>query len=187
MIDGPFVLDTSIALNLLAAEVGVPVIESIGVPCFMASASVGETIYIRSADPNRPPEPVSVDSWLTRGCVQIVEPENRLEEEIYVRFAVDLDDGEAMSLAICRARGFALATDDRKARRIASQLPSPGVALISTSEMVNHWANKTGAERDRLRRTLKAIEQRARFIPPHDDPLRDWWIYSRSESPSGET
>jgi hypothetical protein len=84
-----------------------------------------------------------------------------------------------MSLAICRARGYALATDDRKARRIAGQLALPGVQLFSTSQIVHHWAVRTGAAPGELKRILSAIELRARFIPPHDDPLREWWMRTR--------
>ena len=108
MIDVPLLIDTSVALNLLATEVSTALIESFGVACFVSSAVYDETIYIRSEDPTQLPEPVSMDPWLKRGCVRVLEPENRLEQELYVQFAVELDDGEAMSLAICRARGFGM-------------------------------------------------------------------------------
>ena len=187
MIDVPLLIDTSVALNVLATEVSTALIESFGVACFVSSAVYDETIYIRSEDPTQLPEPVSMDPWLKRGCVRVLEPENRLEQELYVQFAVELDDGEAMSLAICRARGFGLATDDRKARRIASQLSAPPVQVISTSEIVHHWATKASIGQDELRRVLVAIEQRARFIPPHDYPLREWWICNRAESAPRES
>jgi predicted nucleic acid-binding protein len=179
MIDVPILIDASVALNLLATGVSTALVESLGVECFVSSAVHAETIYVRNEDPTQPPEPVSMDSWLGRGCVRVIEPENDLEQDLYVQFAVDLDDGEAMSLAICSARGFGLATDDRKARRIASQLSPSPVPLISTSEILHHWAAKASVGKDELRRVLSAVEQRARFLPPHDDPLRDWWLCNR--------
>src|SRR5438132_11328496 len=92
-----------------------------------------------------------------------------------------------MTAKRCRWRSAAhevmpLATDDRKARRIAGQLALPTVQLVSTSQIVSHWAGTTSAPQDELRRLLAAIELRARFIPPHDDPLREWWICNRSEA-----
>jgi predicted nucleic acid-binding protein len=177
MVGVPVVLDTSVALNLLATGVGVAVLKTLEVNCFVCSAVVDEAIYIRSDDPAQTREAVSIDPWLLSGTVDITSPNGPLEEELYVQFAGDLDDGEAMSLAICRARGYALATDDRKARRIAGQLQ-----LLSTSQIFHHWANRTGAAAGELKRVLSAIELRARFIPPHDDPLREWWIQSRSQS-----
>jgi len=180
MVGVPLILDTSVALNLLAAGAGLSVLESLEVNCFVCSAVVDETIYVRSDNPTEPREAVSIDPWLASGAVKVINPESLLEEELYVQFAADLDDGEAMSLAVCRARGYALATDDRKARRIAGRLAPPGVQLLSTSQIVHHWAVRTGAAPGELKRILSAIELRARFIPPHDDPLREWWMRTRS-------
>jgi len=180
MVGIPIVLDTSVALNLLATGVGLSVLESLEVDCFVCSAVADETIYVRSDDPTEAREAVSVDAWLPSGAVMVVNPGSPLEEELYVQFAADLDDGEAMSLAICRARGYALATDDRKARRIAGRLAPPSVQLLSTSQIVHHWAARTGATPGELNRVLSAIELRARFKPPHDDPLREWWMRTRS-------
>ena len=182
MVGVSIILDTSVALNLLASGAGLAVIESLEVDCFVCSAVVDETIYIRSDDPTQPREAVSIDPWLLPGAVKLTSPESTSEAELYVQFAADLDDGEAMSLAICRARGYALASDDRKARRIAGQLTLPSVQILSTSQIFHHWAIRTGASPGELKRILSAIELRARFIPPHDDPLREWWIRTRSES-----
>jgi hypothetical protein len=176
----PTILDTSVTLNLLATGVGLSVLESLGADCLACSAVAGETIYIRCEDPRQPREAVSIDAWLSSGAVKLTTPDSPLEEELYVQFAADLDDGEAMSLAICRARGYAFATDDRKARRIAGQLALPKVELISTSQIVHQWATVTTASPGEVKRALSAIELRARFIPPHDDPLRDWWIRARA-------
>ena len=124
MLGVPIVFDTSIALNLLATNVSLSVLQSVEMDCFVCSSVVAETLYIRCDDPTQPREAVSIDPWLQSGRVKIASLDSPLEEELYVQSAADLDDGEAMSLAICRARGYALATDDRKARRIASQLVS---------------------------------------------------------------
>lgn len=182
MIGVSIILDTSVALNLLATGVGLAVLESLEVNCFICSAVVDETIYIRSDDPTLPHEAVSIDLWLPSGFVKVISPDGPLEEELYIQFAADLDDGEAMSLAICRARGYAFATDDRKARRIAGQLSLPAVQLLSTSQILHHWAIRTGTVMGELKRILSAIELRARFIPSHDDPLREWWIRTRSQT-----
>ena len=53
MIDVPLLIDTSVALNLLATEVSTALIESFGVACFVSSAVYDETIYIRSEDPTQ--------------------------------------------------------------------------------------------------------------------------------------
>lgn len=134
-----------------ATGVGVAVLEALQVNCFVCSAVVDEAIYIRSDDPAQPREAVSIAPWLLSGAVDVTSPNGSLEEELYVQLG-DLDDGEAMSLAICRARGYALAADDRKARRIAGQLALPSVQLLSTSQIFHHRANRTGAAPVELKR-----------------------------------
>jgi len=186
MVGVSIVLDTSVTLNLLATGVGPSVLESLEVSCFVCSAVVDETTYIRSDDPAHPREAVSMNAWLPSGILKVISPDSPLEDELYVQFAADLDDGEAMSLAICRARGYSFVTDDRKARRIAGQLTLPRVHLLSTSQIVHHWAIRTAAAPGELRRILSAIELRARFIPPHDDRLREWWVCNRSGASSDE-
>jgi predicted nucleic acid-binding protein len=59
------------------------------------------------------------------------------ELERFVKIATALNDGEAMALAIVCHRGWRLATDDRKAARIADSF---GVQVGATSELVRQWA-----------------------------------------------
>lgn len=172
-------LDASVILNLIAAGPSMAIIESLGCNCFICTAAASEAIYIRGDDPVQPPQAVSIEPWVQSSLVVVVSPEGSREEELYVRFAADLDDGEAMSLAICHARGHALATDDRKARRLARSLTPTAVDLLSTAEILHRWADKTATEGEALRRVIEAIENRARFRPPLDDSLREWWMLDR--------
>ncbi len=102
----------------------------------------------------------------------MTEPENDEEDTLFVDFAGTVDDGEAMSLAICVARGYALATDDRKARRVAADAFVP---LIATSELIFHWAGQGNPSDREIRQVLSEIETRGRFSPWAGYPLRDSW------------
>ena len=48
---------------------------------------------------------------------------------IAVEFAAQIDDGEASCLAIAKSRGWLVATDDRKAIRLAVK---SGISVITT-------------------------------------------------------
>jgi predicted nucleic acid-binding protein len=170
------VLDTSVILNVIAAGPSLAILESLACDCFISTAAASEAIYIRADDPAQPPQVVSVEPWVQSGKVTVVSPQGTDEEELYVRFAAELDDGEAMSLAICCARRYALATDDRKARRLAKSLMPVAVDLLSTAEMVHRWATSRSVHGEALRKVILAVENRARFRPPQDDPLRPWWM-----------
>ena len=93
--------------------------------------------------------------------------------ELYLELAVSLDDGEAMALALAKARGWKLATDDRKAISLAEKLH---VEVITTPELVKYWAERTKPTAAILREVLLHIQNRARFFPNDKSPLRDWWF-----------
>jgi predicted nucleic acid-binding protein len=116
---------------------------------------------------------VSVEPLLRSGILQLTEPGGHEEAALFVEFASSVDDGEAMSLAICVSRGYALATDDRKARRVAADASVP---LTATSEIISHWASQGSPSDEDVRRVLSDIEARGRFSPWAGYPLRDWWL-----------
>ena len=89
-----------------------------------------------------------------------------------MNYALELDDGEAMSLAIAHARNLPLATDEKKAKRVIRD-SAKHMRVVSTSEILYAWA--TGRGRAKIKPVLEAIGIRARFRPPDDDPLVAWW------------
>ncbi len=98
------------------------------------------------------------------------------EEEIagFVRFAIDLDDGEASICALAVTRGGAVATDDRKALRLLDGL-THRVSVVQTPELVHEWARLSRAPQGEIGQILRAVRQRARFYPRRDAPEFDWW------------
>jgi predicted nucleic acid-binding protein len=174
---GGIVFDTSVLLNLLATGCPGAILAALSAQCIVCPVVIGESIYLRNEDPAKPYELVSLTPLLeTRGLV-ISGLETPAEEALFVQFAMELDDGEAMSLALCCSRGYMLATDDRKARKIAAR--HPGISLLSTPEVIRQWSEQSKCSADELRHVLRAIEVRARFDPANEHPLRDWWSQSR--------
>jgi hypothetical protein len=90
-----------------------------------------------------------------------------------VAHARQLDDGEAMALAIAQSRGWTLATDDRKAITVAS---SVGVITCGTSGLVKRWVDTAAVEEPEIRAALLRIKHRARYLPGLRDPLFSWWM-----------
>jgi predicted nucleic acid-binding protein len=179
MPDKPIIFDASVLINLLATDVGDEILQCLQAECLVCTVAAQETMYVRPDEPGQPVRPVSVNPWIQAKLIEIVAPEGQREETLYVQFASQLDDGEAMSLAVCQARGCTLATDDRKARRLASSLTPDTVAVLSTAEVLHFWAGRTNTQAEVLRETIRAIERRARFVPSQGDPFRDWWLSRR--------
>ena len=96
------------------------------------------------------------------------------EQLRFVELTVDLDDGEAASIAIAEARDFGLATDDKKARALI-QRRGVRIKLWSTFGLLRHWQAKAGISDGELGRALLNIANRARFRPKPGHPDFKWW------------
>ncbi|MCH7994369.1 MAG: hypothetical protein IIB57_07990 [Planctomycetes bacterium] len=138
------------------------------------SAALAESLFIRkvSDEDDEKREPIDAQPYFDESLITLVDVGGADEAELYVRLAGDLDDGEAMALAIAKQRGWTLATDDRKAKRFASDL---GVPVVTTPELMQRWAKASKMRPAKLRTLLRNIESGARFAPGEDAPGYEWW------------
>jgi len=70
-------------------------------------------------------------------------------------------------------RGWIVATDDRKAIRIAKQA---GLTVVSCPELVKAWADALTPDRAALLRVLRDIQLLAQFKPNPSIPKYQWWV-----------
>ena len=88
-----------------------------------------------------------------------------------------------MALTIASSRGWALATDDRKARRTASGLE---VSVLTTPQIMKKWEATGNPTPRELGAALDRIQNHARYRPPRDSDLFEWWEQRRTE-PSADS
>jgi hypothetical protein len=119
-------------------------------------------------------EAIDLGPMLANGLLELVDVDGDLEAATYIRFAQDLDDGEAQCGAIALGRGLTLATDDAKAVRVFSA-GVPPIPTVGTPAILRAWSLRGPQERDVVRNVLLDIERRARFRPRLTDPLAGWW------------
>jgi predicted nucleic acid-binding protein len=171
----PLILsDSSVLINIFATNNAEEILRSFTYGVGICTAVQAETLYLRSDEPGRPPVPIILEPLLLTGALQVIKMETEAESTLYVDLAADLDDGEAMTLAIAPHRGFLAATDDRKARRVAvERLGLNG--LLRTSDLIYRWATRANPTPEVVGRMLRRVQDVARFQPPNDDPLGDWW------------
>jgi hypothetical protein len=178
------VLDACCLINLAAAGALETWLSDLALKWVLPEAVLGEALLLRAssgqpaavadADPSEPvPEPITLAPHIASGLLTVIRPETDAELAAYVAFARELDDGEAMALAIAECRGWRLATDDRKAMRLAG---AAGVSVLTTSMIVKQWADQRSPTATEIRVALIAVRDRARFLPGGRDPLWDWWI-----------
>jgi predicted nucleic acid-binding protein len=177
-------LDACVLINLLASEEIDSILRIAGQEFKICDAVEKESLYLRPDDPQElSPNAVQLDPLIMSGVLSVCVMESDTEETLYVEYAGQLDDGEAMSIAIAEARSYRLATDDRKARRIFLASTNAPERLISTSDLVRSWAERESISPDKLNFILLNIQHRANFIPPKSDANLQWWQDSCGSHP----
>lgn len=173
-------LDACVALNLLASGVGLGELAGAsGVRFMMVSVAAAETLWIDPLDPNGEREQIDTSSLADGGLFSLVYVDDE-ELDLFVELARSIDDGEAATLAVAFNRKLRVATDDRRALRLAAQ-QIPPIEIVRTTELVKRWAEAPGTDNRHAAAAVIAIERRANYVPPGDDPYVDWWIEVRSQ------
>ena len=170
------IIDTCCLLNLFASGQPRAILHSLG-GIHVSEHVQGEALWIREHDNESPPQLIPKQLDLTEciddGAIAICRLEQEQEFEQFVQFAQQLDDGEASVLAIAKARGWIVATDDRKSRRTSTDQK---IAIISTSEMIHSWAASEMMSDPQVGELLRNIQRFGRFVPRRSDPLFNWWM-----------
>jgi predicted nucleic acid-binding protein len=167
--------DSSVLIDILATKNAPEILRSLRDGVSICTAVEAESLFLRNEEPDGPPEAIALEPLFSEGVLQRTVLESEIEASLYVNLAADLDDGEAMTLAITHQRGLIAATDDRKARRIAMERLR-GIALIRTTNVLHMWEEYTQPKPVTIGTLLRRIRDVARFQPSNDDPLRDWWM-----------
>lgn len=170
------IIDTCCLLNLFSSGEPDAILSHLG-GVYVSEHVQSEAMWIREYDNETPhqliPKQIDLAAFLATGAIAICRLEQEEEIDLFVQLAQHLDDGEASVLAIAKVRGWIVATDDRKARRIATE---QRISTITTSEILHAWtASKTMSDQ-LIGELLRNIQQFGRFVPRRSDPLYDWWM-----------
>jgi hypothetical protein len=168
-------LDTCVLINVLASGRAKEILTSSRYSFGICTVASKESVYLRAIDPNAPPEAVELDPFVKSKCLTVYGLSGDVEQTLYVDYAADLDDGEAMTLALAFSRGYTVATDDRKGRRIFLAETRDATRLLSTPQILRKWSENARLTAGELKRLLLEISHRGRFSPRSDDPEFTWW------------
>lgn len=170
------IIDTCCLLNLFASGEPKAILHHHG-GMYMSEQVSAEALSIREIDRASPelliPKKIDLTECIDDGAITVCRLEQESEFELFVQLAQQLDDGEASALAIAQVRGLTVATDDRKARRVANTLSIP---TISTSQMIQSWTNSESMSDSQISNILRNIQRFGRFVPRESDPLYLWWM-----------
>lgn len=148
-----------------------------GLRLHIPSTVTAETLYIIQPDEEDPAkllkQSIDLQECVAAGLLIPCDLQCRAEVDLFVQMAAQLGDGEAACFAIAMHRDWALATDDRRARRLAA---AAGLAVVTTPELVKHWAQYTGVTDEQVADVLLDIQRFAYFTPPANSPEHAWWM-----------
>jgi predicted nucleic acid-binding protein len=170
------IIDACVLINLLATGELKNILDSVGRDSLICAVVQKESIYLKTNDPNSPKELIDLTPFLNDRTISVCEIQGHDEELLYVDLASVLDDGEAMTLAIAINRKLFVVTDERKARRLFLEQTADPKYLISTSDIIRHWARNKRISASKLRDVLRNVEARASYRPPQIDRNQKWWL-----------
>jgi predicted nucleic acid-binding protein len=164
-------LDADVLMNLLATDRLEEILAASGLRGVVCPRTMAETVYLNPRTPGAIRETIDLTPHIAAGSI-VTTTLSDDETATYVRFAAEVDDGEAQVLAVGLHRGLVVGTDDRRARRVAAR---EAVPLLSTPELILEWAQRSGRSANELREAVLDIEVRARYRPRPADADRPGW------------
>ena len=172
--DETVVLDACCILNITATGRAGQILNELPHRFALGHRARGEALWLAAPDSDER-EPVDLGPLLAAGLLTEALLDGPAEAALFVEFAATLADGEAEAAALAVARGYVLATDDRKARRtVAARYPS--ARLTGTLELIHEWQLAAAPPDVHVTEALRRISERATYQPRSSHPLRDWWV-----------
>lgn len=170
------IIDTCCLINILASGRSEAILSAFH-GFYLGEKASKESLYLNAYDKETAKRvgrtEIDLSPLLANDSLTLCKLEGDGEFENYLYFAEQLDPGEAEALAFGLCRGWTVATDDKKAIRIASEHE---IQTISTLQIIMHWAKKHRIGKKELREVMALIHRLASFIPSPNSPGYGEWM-----------
>lgn len=171
--DRQIILDACCVLNFAATGCFGEILRGLSCRFHVGSRARGEAQWLRVPDADER-ERVDLESLFGMGLLEEQMLQQPREEALFVELGAALEDGEAEAAALAIMRGYALATDDRKARRVVLERTTD-LRLYTTLEIIREWQICCAVTDAVIAAALGRMADRATYRPRRTDPLWDWW------------
>src|SRR5262245_37820239 len=150
-------IDACCLIDLLASGHAEAILQACGYSWHLPAAVQAEVLYIRGPDPAQANKlilvEVDLNPLIDGGTLILCQPENGQEKDRFTQYATQFrSEGEAMCIALAESRGWTIATDDRKAIRVAQEA---GLTVLSCPQIMRMWAE---AQRPSKEVLIKALQ-----------------------------
>jgi len=169
------ILDACCVLNFLASDRLTSILTAIPQSIVIAEYVYTEEVLPIQANLFGTAEQSNVlQTQINSGVLIITALNSGVEENTLVNLAASMHDGEANTCAIALCRRWDIASDDHKVLAVIRRL-APHIRVVTTPELLKHWADSTQVSADQLSTVLKNIQQRANYWPGQKHVLYSWW------------
>lgn len=170
------ILDACCIINVYASgrmgDILASIARSVTVATYVKDQEA-RTVYTGDGSGTR--ETIDLSPFIHQELLFVVDMETQAEHTNYLEFASCLgDDGEAITGAIAAERNWAIGTDDGAAIRYFSQR-CPSLQIVSSLELLKHWADTASVSASELGVALRSIRMRGRYQPKTKHVLYNWW------------
>ena len=176
----PIVIDACSALNLLATERAVNILQAMDWMLLVLPEVKQEAQYHQGPpDEEGRPTRIAVEWSALERAARAAEKSSDSAGDVFldefIKTAAQLTDVDAAAAALAGALKLPLLSDDGKVRRVFGQL-YPALELHSTLGLIRQASLRLGFDEKTLRDVLRTLRAKARFAPPKRDPERDWYV-----------
>lgn len=170
-----YILDACALVNLHCGWGGLGELRNFGTSWSIGDTALKEAMFVRDFAPNGDILKVTLDSAavVAEGNLHVLSLDGEQEHAALIEFALELDDGEAQAMSLALHRERVLATDDRPALRVASQLIT--VQTIGTPEILTAWVNANPEQGHRLPEVIRRVNVLGPFRLKKNSPHYGWW------------
>lgn len=175
----PIVLDACCLLNISASGQFTSILESIPTQVVVTEVVRERELItltcLQEQESQGKSNIIEFEKSIENELLVVVDFESEREEELFINYVAEMkDDGESATLAIGVNRGWAIATDDKKAISFA-KTESDCLEIFSTLDIIKNWADSNKVSQPQLQDVLTAIRVQGRYIPHKNHPLLSWW------------
>lgn len=173
----PLLLDASCVISLYASSQIEPILRAypaqIGVVDVVRTGEMLDVWDGPDENVRQHKSTVNLLPFIAAGALVEVPFEN-IDVEMVVNLAAHgLNNGECATMAVAYRLGWGVTIDNVAAwRRVAALLPQ--VSLVSTSQLLKHWADTQHITIKDVCTVLQSMRRRGRYRFPKHDRLGDW-------------
>ncbi len=175
--DSVLLLDACSLLNLYASRHLGEILKTLPARFAVVERVMCETLYVQRGGTGEDADkrdPVEIAPLIEQCLLRVLSFETEQEMTVFLEFATQLDDGEAMTCALAYIHGYDVVTDDKKALRLLGRHASH-LVRYGTLDVLQAWADEGDVSDMILRTTLKDIRERASYFPGTSHPRYSWW------------